>query len=311
MRSPKDVRQFVNSLPSKANAQVHSAHAFIKCPKHKGGQERTPSMKISFIPGKRYQPGNGHCFGCGENMSMNDIAAAYGLSGYIATSSTPKEVFSPVTQDEADDILGKNGDRTYGYDLSRMTPWNATEDWRGIRGKVVRGIGGMLMYNYKRKKNQLYLPVYINGVHFAGIQANIVKKGKANYFNTKGGWSSQALFPYDYVKDNLDTRTVVLVEGPRDALNLVQYGIPALALIGAGNWCEAKELLLLSLDPEKVITALDPDEAGLLGTQKIFKSLKTKLEVKMFKMQPEDEDHEKEDPGNLTRARLRQLKKHL
>jgi len=310
LQNPEFYKAFINQLPSEAKAQFRGKYALIVCKWH---NDHSPSMKVSFVPGARYQAGTGKCFSCGKTASMNDIAAAYGLPGYVSsTVSTPEEVITTISQDEVDEMLGHN-DKTYGLDLSTMTPWKSKEVWRGISGKLVRNVGGHVFFNEKFRGSQLYLPCHVNDVHIGGIRANIVKRGKANYFNTDGGWTSKVLYPYDYVRDNFSNSTVVIVEGPRDALNLLQHDIPALALLGAGTWNKIKELLVLSLDPTRVITALDPDQAGNLGTVKINKTLKDVLDVKRFKMCPEDKEAgiEKEDPGNLTLDRINQLKRHL
>lgn len=303
IQSPSFYQNFVQSLPSAAGVEIHRDFAFIRCPFHKGGQERTPSMKLSFVAGKRYQPGSGRCFACNHTFTLDEIASAWGLKGYAA-SNISSEIILEVSDSDTDVMLGK-AKETFGLDMSSMLPWDKTLDWRGIKGTLVSKVGGRLYSNPDIRANQLYLPVFVDFMHIGGIRANIVKQGKRNYFNTKGSWASDVLFPYDYVKEHSSSRIIVLVEGPRDALNLLQHGIPALALLGAGNWCKRKELLTLGLDPKFVVTALDPDEAGIAGTKKIFASLQNLVDIKMFKMT------EGEDPGNLSLVRIKHLKRIL
>ena len=68
------------------------------------------------------------------------------------------------------------------------------------------------------------------------------------YLFTKGRWVSKALYPYDYIPDN---KKILLVEGARDALNLIQYGVYALANLGTSTWSQAKIDLLVNLKPRK------------------------------------------------------------
>ena len=59
-----------------------------------------------------------------------------------------------------------------------------------------------------------------------------------------------------------------MVEGPRDALHLAEYGIPALAILGGSSvWDNAKAELLMQLEPSLVVLAFDPDKVGREGTR--------------------------------------------
>ena len=304
MAAADEIRRIINLLPATAGAQINSDYAFVRCAWHKNKSERSPSMKVPFSDGKRYKAGFGKCFGCGCYKSISEIAGAWGLAGFDSVDLTQREVVEmPISREVEEEMLGTS--KTYGMDMSDMVRWSSKEDWRSISGKLVRKVGGRLFFNDTSHKHQLYLPVFVNDIHIGGVRCNLKKFGKRNYFNTKGSWSGSILYPYDYVKANFTTSTIVLVEGARDALNLIQNDIPAVALLGANNWSKAKQTLVLSTDCERIITALDPDEAGEQGTKKIYAALKDILEVRRFKMV------ENEDPGNLEPDRIAKLKRFV
>ena len=85
-----------------------------------------------------------------------------------------------------------------------------------------------------------------------------------------------------------------MVEGPRDALNMLQYGFPALAILGSHNWSQFKTDLVLLLNPSKIIFAFDNDEAGNLALEQISPYFKGYQDVLQLQFK------EGQDPGALT-----------
>ena len=195
-------------------------------------------------------------------------------------------------------------------------PWLPVEDWRGIKGKLLNKIGAGIIYDHDNDTTMAYLPCKVNGVEVGGIRANIVKKGKRNYFNTKGSWTAdKGLFPLDYTLKLINRRnlkTLVLVEGPRDALRCLQYGIPAAAILGCGNWNDIKADIVLMTGVERLITAMDGDKAGKRATKKVFASLKSELTVRNFDFSKfESIEESKRDPGGCPTWVLKKLKQKI
>jgi DNA primase len=189
--------------------------------------------------------------------------------------------------------------------------WDEGQPWRTVSGKLLRKINAGTMYDVQLKRIFVYLPCKVNNTVVGFIRANVVKQGKANYFNSDGAWTfKRGLFPYDFVKGMIRKRkyrTVVLVEGPRDALKCIQYGIPAIACLGASNWSDMKTELILALtelNVDTVITAFDPDEAGVKLTSTVYAALKDEIKVRQFKF-PEDVD-----PGSMPKDIAVRLKSY-
>lgn len=269
---------------------------WIKCPFHGGGHERTASCRINLQKGK-YPIGYWYCYGCGKHGLWNDLAQAIsGLSlmterevkdqKLLMTKLTPQQRAALYEEKECEDI-----------NFSSMIDWPIKDIWRGINGKLIHDIGGKLYYNKQTKLNQLFLPCYQNKELKGGIRCVLHREqGQKGYFNTAGPWVKKALFPYDYVKSIYKERGgfIALVEGPRDALNMLQYGFPALAILGSHNWSQFKTDLVLLLNPSKIIFAFDNDEAGNLALEQISPYFKGYQDVLQLQFK------EGQDPGALT-----------
>jgi hypothetical protein len=125
---------------------------------------------------------------------------------------------------------------------------------------------------------------------------------------------------------SLGKSSVVLVEGPRDALRLLSYGIPCMAILGTHSWSDKKSGLLEAAGVDRIITCFDGDEAGKIATNLIvygktvnkavrpnFTPLENLFTVKAVKLWnlpiPKDFAEGKFDPGNLPDSYLQKLKK--
>jgi hypothetical protein len=306
------VLQQLNRLGPEWGLKIQGRMAWIRCPFHADGQENTPSMAINVEPNVTskgtFEVGSCRCHGCGKFLPRwGFLAKALRL---VADGGDLDHVDGPIFGAHFDKALMQD-ERENGHvpNMDNMLPWSDRDDWRTVKGKLLVRVGAKLMFNEQIQREQLYLPCYVNGEHIGGVRANLKKQGKRNYFNTDGPWvRNSALYPYDYVKRMIRKRrlkTVVPVEGARDALKAIQFGIPALGILGTGNWSEEKADLLLSLGVERIITAFDPDKAGTKATAKVYASLKDEVYVRRFQF-PDDTD-----PGSMTPEIAARLKKHI
>ena len=299
------VKQQLNKLPPTRDVTVHDTHVMLRCPVHKGGEERTASFRVNLAP--NYPIGSGRCWACtAKAANWNELAALLRLRPIDLHLLVPE--VNNISEADHNALFGT--DAGTGLDMSNMLPWASTENWRGISGRLLTKIGGQIYHSAVVQDTQLYLPCMVNQLHVGGISAKIAVSSDykgPKYFNTAGTWTkTYGLYPFDWVRRTNKTRTVVLGEGPRDALNPLQYGIPCCSILGALNWSAAKIDLLLSMSPKLIILALDNDEAGHKATKVIYDSLKQFVKVRRFNMQSADEDL-----GNMSKARLRQLKEYL
>lgn len=289
--------------------RVKGDSIWIKCPFHGGGQERTPSCRINIQKTAKYGVGFYYCYGCGAHGSWNDLAdKIHGLPKLDEQTVKNQDlILTKLTSQQIDTLYGRNAAEK--LDFQSMVTWDPEVIWRYINGALVSDIGGMLFYNKTVKTNQLLLPCFQNKKLKGAIQCALEKKkGFSSYINTEGPWVKKTLFPYDYVRNMIkeDNSLLALVEGPRDALNLIQYGIPALCILGSKNWSSIKSDLVNILDPKLLILAFDADEAG----ESAFNSVSSSFSIrgnKVMKLQFK----EGQDPGALKEDEVYKYKKKL
>ena len=305
-----DFQQELYTYAARYDPQIKGTSCWIKCPFHGGGQERTPSCRINLEKGK-YPIGFWYCYGCGKHGSWNDLAKA--ISGL--TLMEEEEVrnqdllTTKLTSAQVASLYGKEMEEQIDFKI--MVDWNHKENWRGISGELLHKLGAKLFFNKQFKRNQIFLPAYQNGSLKGGIKGALQKEPNSpSYINTAGPWVKKTLFPYDFVKHmELSKEFIAIVEGPRDALNLIQYGMPALAILGSKNWSELKYSLVNLLNPKLVVLALDNDEAGNSAFEIIYDSFKDSSETVRLQFR------EGGDPGELTKEQvekyINKLKKFL
>lgn len=316
MLSVAEMIRRLKALPRDRKVQIASDQSYAKmiCQFHyvsPGQRENTPSFKINLKRNGKFAPGTGRCFGCSQYVGKFE-AILDPSKLEISEESFDEEgddFVQPLYNTSLDPILLDEDEEEFS--IPNPIPWT-NDEWRSIPGYIMKGIGAQLYFDVEFDNLMVYLPCNVDSKHIGGIRANIEKKGKRNYYNTKGPWvKEEALFPYDYTVGLLESTslsTIIIVEGPRDSLKLLQYGIPAVAILGTGNWSETKAELILSLHPKRVITALDGDAAGKRATKEIHKSLKNEVDIYNFDFSKYGEDL---DPCNCPEKVLRNLKRCL
>lgn len=241
----------------------------IPCPFH---ADKNPSCGVYFRQGQN-STGSWFCFGCNKHGLWDELADVLGLEKF---SSKPEDKFSRPIKVEISDADEISTEKL----VYKQIP--ANKAWRGISTNTLRAIGCRLckvQYESSYSDTFIWMPVYINEELVGYIKARKQKvDGKPSYINKKGSWAkSQGLFPFDYsIKMALqnESKAVVLVEGQRDALRLIENGIPALCIMGTHNWNDDKSKLLDIAGIEKAIICMDGDDAGISGTRLIYPSLK-------------------------------------
>lgn len=265
------VKSQLATQAGKLGLKEESGGVKIRCPYHANGRERTPSCKVRLT-------GNGigsfYCFACKEHGNWNKLANTLGLSGFkrsdqindVFAFSIPEQSYTPrkVANPELEDYI----------ELKR---YKSNQLWRTITPAT------LALYNVRYPKHPFYnqndflfFPVLVNKVQHGGIYARrVVNKrtkeaGLISYINSKGSWSRVSVFGYDVAKKRKGP--LWIVEGPRDCMKITQLGGRAIAIIGSYFGPE-KARLVEALDPPCVISATDPDEAGVKARKAIKKLL--------------------------------------
>jgi len=112
--------------------------------------------------------------------------------------------------------------------------------------------------------------------------------------------------------------TIVLVEGPRDAIRLFRDGIPVAAILGTNNWTNAKRQILEAEEFDRVILLMDGDKAGKKAESELGPDLKKHMPTKIFplwkvaeKLSEKRGEVVKLDPNNMSDKLVEKLRDNL
>jgi 5S rRNA maturation endonuclease (ribonuclease M5) len=304
----------LQKLPFDRKLRVTGTKAWICCPIHGGGRERTPSVIVNLENDGTYKQGDFSCFGCEEFRGhWPKLAQQFGLKDLgIGDGGLGSEVSDPVNSDMLHHFFGSDSEDD-DKDQYTRSPWDENKRWRNIDGAIIKKIGGEMVFKANDKFSRLALPVNVWGDKVGEIYCMLNPKkdldGRSplKYINSPGTWSKNAVFPFDHVRKMLRKFPhLVVVEGPRDSLNLIQYGVPAVCLMGsATKWNEGKRDTILSLNPKSIWLGFDGDEAGYKATRKAVRDLRDLLPPRIIKL------GEGNDPGKLSQKKVEKLWKIL
>jgi 5S rRNA maturation endonuclease (ribonuclease M5) len=263
--------------------KLNDASTFIICPFH---NEKTPSFRI--FHGTNTRSPFGVCYGCGKKAAWDDLAPVIGLKSF--EKQKPKDEFLNLS-------LLPSGDSDFGTEEMkekiRFKALPKNKKWRGISTNLLIDIGAKKCEVHHPEhgwlKPKIYLPVMVRGHERGYIKARLKKHADfPSYINSSGVWSkTHGLFPYDTtvkLMRSLKSKTVVLVEGPRDALRLLSMGIPAMCILGTQSWTAQKTKVLELSGCTVVVLLMDGDCAGREATKKLKKELSSMFDLKVLKL---------------------------
>ncbi len=304
--------------------KITDESVYISCPFH---EEKDPSCGVNikygkFHDGKKIPMGFFRCFGCKKSGGWNVLAEKLGLvkiDGQRNLDYAPnidlKSAKSKVLPDENN--AGEDAGNLDDYTLFDLSKWHKRE-WRGFKLELLEKLGAKLAYHDQTERFNIWFPVKVNKKRVGWFTALITPvEGKSSYYNKKGEWiKKEGLFPFDVAVRMMirkGLKTLVLVEGQRDALRLLRAGIPAVAIMGTNNWTEDKMYILENADIEKIILCMDGDKPGREATKKILPMIKKHFEVDVIRLWKLAEKMEvkKIDPYEAPVSLIRKLKEKL
>lgn len=154
-------------------------------------------------------------------------------------------------------------------------PWD--EDYRNIPKELYRELEAARC-SRGRFSDRIILPIRING-KLRGFESRTLVNAEPKYLrNTGFNAKSMGVYPYDYVKA-MKPKSICLVEGVFDCLNLLSHNYPAICIFGTHTFSLEKMNLLLSLGIEEIIMFFDKDHAGLVAQDEISEILKPWIRV--------------------------------
>lgn len=254
----------------------------IPCPFH---NETQPSLFITTNNKTKHRIGSYYCFGCGAKPSThggwNGLAKELGLATLDGdTAQITTYVRKPPLENTFDPEVGVIQSELLRYwNCELALRWPSGTHWRGVPDRVLQKIGAFLSFDTVHRQKVCIIPQYNGRILIGGVKALFdVKDVRVKYYSAPGPWvKTHALVPFHVASQLLEKqarKVVFLVEGSRDALRLLRFGIPAVAILGTRNWTEFKRDLLLSLDPDLVVVAMDNDSAGAAARDMIKLTLK-------------------------------------
>ena len=252
----------------------------IQCPFHEG--DKNPSLGVNMSMTAKVPLGFYHCFGCGAKGSWNKLAEKLGLQKLDIDDIKETETKGYVSAFPGVEsrLLGK----TVEIMPADGVPFQG-KSWRGVSGALIRRAKGVTAIDWKENTIFLWLPVIFNGTTVMAVRARMKKKqGKPSYFfHAPATIKKRPWYGWDMATKMLkkgSMRNVFLVEGARDALRLMDAGIPSLALLGTRQWNDEKTRQLLDLCHKHNATPvvmMDADSAGILTQKTIVEKLRKVL----------------------------------
>lgn len=256
----------------------------FSCPSHKDGQERKPSCGMlindSRKDGRVIEAGTVHCFTCGYTATLSEFVSfcfGYKDAGIFgnkwlkanyttllqqASRNVNLNITRKVVKKELPTIEEEILDRyayTHPYILNR-----------GISEHVIE----LFDIGYDDMNNSITFPVSNLRGQVKWIQTRAIDY--KFYYIPSGVVKTDFLFgAYQCIKYNNGYAPLWIVESPINAMTLWTHGEFAIALFGTGGGNQYK--LINQLPYRHVILALDNDEAGNKGMDRLSMYLKNKL----------------------------------
>jgi 5S rRNA maturation endonuclease (ribonuclease M5) len=276
----------------------------IQCPIHANGQERTPSRKIN-LSNPRFKPLESFCYGCNDDdkrLTWNELAARCNMAPIRTADDNDGD------EDDGDGLWLSlpSSEEFYGAEAEDVAHFKWKGNWRGISHKLLKRLGVSLVNS--KDEPRIYFPIYVDGEQIGNVQCVVEvneESHKIKYLISKENrWSQYTLYPVDIAYEMAEQAGyIVIVEGLRDALKLIQLGVPAVCIWGTNAWTRAKLDALIELDV-KLIVAMDGDEPGRGARDKIVADLKRhKVPHAVINFE------EDMDPGKMPKADILELKR--
>ena len=237
------------------------------CPFHKGGQERKPSFGIS-------KDMICHCFACGWSGMLDDVISlcfGYDDCGFYGSQWLSKN-FVTVSIEQRKP-LKLDMDRTKVLTTQEYITEEELDSYRYYHPYMYkRGLTNEIIekfdIGFDSNSNCITVPV-------ADLNKNVVfiarRSVQGKFFSYPSG-SEKPVYCGDRCMECSPQTPVIVTESVFNTLTCWKFNKPSVALFGTGTKNQYE--ILKRLPAKKFIFALDPDEAGERGTQKLIAYLR-------------------------------------
>jgi len=227
------------------DARVQSGYVRIRCPYHKGGKERRPSMSILLEDRGNMPAGTCHCFACGKVVTLEQLFQDIGKE-YLERIEVPQAKKKVELSD-------------HPLMFKPQLPY------RFSKYLASRGISAETQERFKiyEKDDKVYMPVFSRDGRYLYFNARELTRKR---FYVEGG-KEKSLWGIEEIDLS---RPIMVCEAQIDALSLWEAGFQAVATLGADN---LSALEMIKSSTSIIILAFDPDEAGEKATKKAIEIL--------------------------------------
>lgn len=266
----------------------------VGCPFH---QHSGTKLKLGFSR----KTGGMHCWVCEKKGHWNEYAELHGLECFSVKDPRLQDFKALARQ--FDELLADRPVESPDW----LEPWRGR--WRKLEGDFLRSLPSYIWFDEASDAKRILWPVYMDGRFKGCMAARLHADTFPKTRNLTGLNAARILWPFDYPLVR-NSRSVVLVEGQFDALRLLSHGIPAVSIMGTGNWTTQKLDRLAARGVERLVIAMDGDVPGELATDEIREAAESRFDVRTFPLpDPSPEERargiESLDPGNCSERYVR------
>lgn len=286
-----------------SDTKIYRHDIAITCP-FKAHSNPKPSCMVH-LSGHKTGVGVFHCWKCDAKGGWNKLAETLGLEhGDNYTPQNPFNAKSRAMKQIQADAVAEMASRFRNCIPIGSQPWEHGA-FRGLPEEFLVKAGAMRFYDDQTECYRIVFPIKNKNGGPLGSVARRTDNGTfMPWLNAPGHWARRALFPLHIMEKPLPT--VVLVEGPFDALRLCYLGIPSLSILGTSNWSFSKLSTLQAVGCKKLIICMDGDKAGRVAEAQIFEDTADKIKRKRFRLPINEEDPV--DPGNMNEELIEALR---
>ena len=287
--------------------KIQGNHILILCPFH---AERTPSCSVSL--GGSVPPGVFHCWSCHAKGRWPKLAAKMGISTELLsenvhsldTMAVHQRLQSMLETYEHSTTWDEMLPTLKGHPLHvPVVDWKnrtTTTKPRVIKVDFLRDFGCKRFLDPRTGEAFLIIPGNVHGrTQFLVMARMAGQSRRPKYIASKRGIGIIGLDEAVALKKYRKHRTLLVVEGPRDALSLLQHGIPACAVSGTSTWDKRRLDAISDIDPDRVCLLFDNDDAGRDASRRIVQSSKYHLPIHNLLLPGRKRLGHKLDPADL------------
>lgn len=224
------------------DGKFSSGYVRVRCPYHKDGKERRPSMSILLEDRGSMTAGTCHCFACGAVVTLEElfgkVGATYDETIVINRQPKPESVSLTTTQ----------------------STYKPSVPFRFSEYLFSRGIGEEVQERFRvyEKDKMIHMPVFDKGGKYLFVNS---RSTEGKYYYVEEG-SVKTLYGLEEIDMS---KPIVVVEGQIDAMTFWELGMQAVATLGADN---VTSLSAIKKSTSIIILAFDNDMAGLKARER-------------------------------------------